>query len=320
MDWDTCLMLSLMSFWSLMITTHIITKNNESTIKKCLDSIKDTGEIIIGDMGSTDETINICKRYTNKIYQLPKRNNMADLRNDLISCSKGDRQFYLEPWEALTSGDIFDLTEFDSYYFFIINGNIVNKEVRLWKKGVAQFDGRVFESIDLDGVFSNCVIYSSSSKKIDKEIIKNWIESCPTKTEPYYYLACSFLNEFNYNEFLKCGNEYLFRETRQTMSSCMIKYYMAMVNCYQQNNLKKTLDLTISCLETKPLMAEFWCMLGDAFYKLSRDYVKAKCFYENAVILGSQRNLKDSWPIDLNKYDEYPKKMISSCNYLLQQI
>ncbi len=49
------------------ISVVIITKNAEADIGRCLESVKWATEIIILDSGSTDQTVAICKKYTNKI-------------------------------------------------------------------------------------------------------------------------------------------------------------------------------------------------------------------------------------------------------------
>ena len=52
-----------------MLSVSIITKNEESNIKRCLDSIKWADEIIIVDSGSTDNTLEICQTYNCKIIE-----------------------------------------------------------------------------------------------------------------------------------------------------------------------------------------------------------------------------------------------------------
>jgi len=52
-----------------MISVTIITKNEERNIARCLKSVDWADEIIIVDSGSTDSTIEICKRFNCKIIQ-----------------------------------------------------------------------------------------------------------------------------------------------------------------------------------------------------------------------------------------------------------
>lgn len=50
------------------LSVLLITKNEADRVERCLLSVKDIAdEIIILDSGSTDETVNICKRYTDNI-------------------------------------------------------------------------------------------------------------------------------------------------------------------------------------------------------------------------------------------------------------
>jgi len=48
-----------------MITATILTKNNEKTLKKTLDSLQDFSEVIVLDCGSTDSTLTIASSYPN---------------------------------------------------------------------------------------------------------------------------------------------------------------------------------------------------------------------------------------------------------------
>jgi len=53
------------------VSVCIITCNEEKNIKRCLESIKWAREIIIVDSGSTDYTLTLASRYTNRIFRHP---------------------------------------------------------------------------------------------------------------------------------------------------------------------------------------------------------------------------------------------------------
>jgi glycosyltransferase involved in cell wall biosynthesis len=50
------------------LSVIIITKNSATQIQTCLESVKFADEIIVLDSGSTDETVDICRRYTDKVF------------------------------------------------------------------------------------------------------------------------------------------------------------------------------------------------------------------------------------------------------------
>jgi len=53
----------------LPLSVVIVTENEEKNIREALQSIKDIAEVIIVDAFSTDRTLEICREYTDKIYQ-----------------------------------------------------------------------------------------------------------------------------------------------------------------------------------------------------------------------------------------------------------
>lgn len=54
---------------SVPVSAILLTFNEEANVKDCLDSVAGwCGEIFIVDSGSTDRTLEICRRYTDRIY------------------------------------------------------------------------------------------------------------------------------------------------------------------------------------------------------------------------------------------------------------
>lgn len=91
-----------------MITVSfcMIARNEETTIARCLDSIKDiVDEIVIVDTGSTDSTKEICSRYTDKIYDFPWIDDFSAARNFAFSKCTLDYIFYLDADDVLLEED-----------------------------------------------------------------------------------------------------------------------------------------------------------------------------------------------------------------------
>jgi len=282
------------------------------------------GEVLICDLGSTDKTVHICQ----KMGIWPQRSsatNFDQIRNNIIQKAKNDWQFFLEPWETLRFGhkNILKCTSGPpgSFNFTVIQGGNVSKETRLWDRKLnLKFVNPVYETIiDKTAVHTDGIILSKVIKdQYDKlKLISEWKESRPTANEPHYYMALTHLSQKNYPEFERVAEYYLFRERTALINMAMIKYYYALVKCHYRKDYKTSLEKILSCLSANCLMAEFWCLLGDIHYSLLREYKKAFKFYENAILLGQHRLKDDEWPMDIDKYKEYPEKMMDSCLKLL---
>ena len=51
------------------VSACVMTFNNADVIKECMENIKWADEIIVVDSYSTDNTVEICREYTDKIHQ-----------------------------------------------------------------------------------------------------------------------------------------------------------------------------------------------------------------------------------------------------------
>jgi glycosyltransferase involved in cell wall biosynthesis len=50
------------------LSVAVITKNESKHVRTCLESVKWADEIIVLDSGSTDDTVAICREYTDKVF------------------------------------------------------------------------------------------------------------------------------------------------------------------------------------------------------------------------------------------------------------
>lgn len=83
------------------VSACIITLNEESRIRDCLESIKWVDEIIIVDSFSTDKTVDVCKEYTQRIYQHAWPGNIEQ-KNHAIGLAKNDWILSLDADERLS--------------------------------------------------------------------------------------------------------------------------------------------------------------------------------------------------------------------------
>lgn len=131
-------------------------KNEEKIIQLCLDAVSWADEIIIIDNGSTDKSVEICKKYTNKIYSCPEIGFVPLLQNMGIEKASKD-------WVLIIDADIIvpkqaaeEIQEriqqkgFDCYYLphkSVIMGKFMEAPfwtfsiMKLFRRGTAYFQG-----------------------------------------------------------------------------------------------------------------------------------------------------------------------------------
>lgn len=86
-----------------MISTVIITYNEGGILKNCLDSVvKESGEIVVIDLGSTDDTVKIAKQYNARIFTHTKVDYVEKVRNLSIAKASGDWVLILDSDERMS--------------------------------------------------------------------------------------------------------------------------------------------------------------------------------------------------------------------------
>lgn len=296
-----------------MLNIQILTYNNQQTIQRTLESLQTLdAEVTVGDLGSRDETITICENMGAVVERLGEYDR-ASARNEL---SKPGMNLAVEPWEALVQGKGDGISTCS--YVSILNKKVLTKEVRLWNYGI-RHRNHTFETPECTtDTESDIILYSIGQRdhSLDRRLINMWKQKKPTAAEPFYFQACIELAEGKYEEFIRNAQHYLFLDKSNVIATIMTRYYLAYAYLYHRGEAKPALQNLNLCLCAQPLMAEFWCLMGDVYYHLLRKFAEAMEFYENAIILGGRRLKTDHWPMDISKYREYPMKMIASCESL----
>ena len=90
-----------------MISICMIVKNESKVLEKSLESIKDYNfEIIIVDTGSSDNTKEIARKYTDKVYDFKWCNDFSQARNFSISKAANDFVLVLDADEVIIDIDL----------------------------------------------------------------------------------------------------------------------------------------------------------------------------------------------------------------------
>lgn len=292
------------------VVVQILTRNNEKTISKTLESLRPLGcGIVVGDLGSSDATFDLCRDFGAEVRNIQWKGSYSEARN--VLCYDDRMNFMIEPWEVLVRGHDEILSAEKNSNVTVIRGKSASREIRIWKG--LRFRNPVYESLDDEGAgfLPGVAIVAAGwpdRRREAADICLRWRQERPTSAEPWYYSAFSSLSLGDNSGFVSHAERYLALTGKFGPAEVQLSYRMAQVLA-SEGKFGKASGLALRCLALHPTFAEFWCLFGDMFLK-QKKYDKAKSMYVNAMRIGSRRAALDAHPVEIEKYRKYPEAMI----------
>ncbi|MDQ5985814.1 MAG: Beta-barrel assembly-enhancing protease [Syntrophus sp. SKADARSKE-3] len=213
------------------ISVCLIARNEEKFLDQCLRSIKAIAdEIIFIDTGSTDRTLEIAKKYTDKIWIHPWNDSFSEARNHYLKYATGDWIFQIDADEELVRDDIPHVLRavsdetIDGILIQIVNtsrkeksSGVFNVERIFRNNGVIHYEGRVHNRIV--GIKSAKVYpirfihygYDPGQGDAEKKFARTVplllkdLEDNPQNPATHHYLSCSYLSRNMYRETIDYG-------------------------------------------------------------------------------------------------------------------
>lgn len=92
---------------SVKLSLCMILKDEEFFLARCLDAIKDfVDEIVLVDTGSSDSSIEICRQYTDRVFEFPWIDDFSAARNYSLDQAEGDWILVLDADEIIVPSDL----------------------------------------------------------------------------------------------------------------------------------------------------------------------------------------------------------------------
>lgn len=201
------------------IGVNLIVKNEGECIESCLDSVKGADEIVICDTGSEDNTVELCKKYTDKVYTDYKwRDNFAEARNHSLKKCTSDWILIIDADEVLVDDIKVIKKLLNNGTFYKYKGVTFIVKTKSETIESCRILRRIPE-IKWEGAAHNILTYNNSSAELrakcykshltidsgyspahlkdpdrTKRILEKELKNEPDNTRYMYYLAREYIN------------------------------------------------------------------------------------------------------------------------------
>lgn len=286
----------------MRISLCMIVKNEETVIGRCLDSVKGIfDEIIIVDTGSVDKTKEICKKYTEKIYDFIWNDDFSAARNFAFSKGNCDYLCWLDADDIIENEDamkIIDmkqkLNQADTFMmkYVVSENNDGTSNFEFYRERIvkncskAVFHGFIHECIVPFGKIEYCDIKIKHRKlKIGdpernlKIYLKHKAKGTPFDARSTYYFAKEYFYLKKYNECKRLLYEFLSMKNKYVadVKDSLITLYRC---SYFSGNPSP--EYLYSVLKEVGGDAETLTLLGEYYFD-RKDYKRAETFLKFAL-------------------------------------
>lgn len=303
----------------ITISLCMIVKDEEATLCRCLNSVKNVvDEIIIVDTGSADSTKKVAQQFTSNIYDFRWIDDFSSARNYSFSKASMDYVMWLDADDVILEEDALKLLQLKSSLApavdivmmkyntgFDEHGQVTLSYFRerlLKRSGNYIWNEPIHEYIQPSGKIINSDICITHRKEKPTATVRNLkifertiADGKELSTRSLYYYAKELFNNQRiddainfFNKFLDCENGWV----EDRISAC---YDLSV--CYSiTNEPDKRLKALVRSFEFSAPRAEIICQIG-LHYIEKKDYTTAIAWYELATQL---RKPTDTWGFILN--------------------
>ena len=284
----------------------MIVKNEEDVLSRCLESVKDiVDEIIIVDTGSTDETVNIARKYTKKVYDFKWVDDFAKARN--YSFSKATKEFiiWLDADDVILKDDALllieqkkalsskvDVVMMKYNVAFDQEGNpslTYYRERILARRKKFKWESPIHEAITPTGniIYSDVAITHRKEREADSDRNLNIFKGMIAKGQKFdarqrFYYARELYYNGKFNEAIVEFNNFLDSEEgwiENNISACL-----DLSNCYAKlNKQKQALQALFRSFQFDAPRSEVCCAIGYCFLNLN-EFEKSIYWYKLATV------------------------------------
>ena len=296
------------------VSVSMIVRNSSDVLERCLESVKGADEIVIVDTGSEDNTMEIAKRYTEKVYEYWGCNeggkkdglfaNFADARNKALSYCTSTHILTIDADEYLEEGGMAKLKNFTGTALSIRclseKTGEEHRQPRLYKNHPdIYWKGAAHNYLPLLGSqMSDITIYYSKNnqKKKDPDRTMRILRSEVKKhggAREMYYLAKEYHRRSWWKKALKMYRRYV---VKSKFNSEKADAFLQMARCYSAlgrvpqavNSIMASININPQCAEALRTAGE----LSDDIGRLKYKHLATKATNEGVLFIRHDNRIK----------------------------
>lgn len=306
----------------------MMVKNEENNIERCLDSLRNLlknplVELIIVDTGSTDNTVNIAKKYTDKLYFHEWNNNFSEMRNISISYAKGNWLLLLDADECVESKETlykllmeYDIEEYNTIQLKIKSyANMIDEtnysilsQPRVFKNdGDFKYEGTVHNQpkfkapiLDADIFIGHYGYIKSDRELMDKKfqrtanILKKELEKDPNNIYYQFQLSVSYSMYDEHKralEEIRKVYQMLKNKSKKEKVAYVYMYGMYSRTSFANNEIEETMKVCKEGIQLQPEYIDLYFILANAALIIGERAESIKYFKKYLELFNKYDNL-----------------------------
>lgn len=305
--------------YKVIISICMIVKDEEKNLDRCLSSLKpllsSDSELIIVDTGSTDKTVEIARKYTQRLYSNKWHGSFSDARNYSLSLAEGEYIFLLDADEEIDNTEINKILD-----EFKVSSYNTNNTYTLKIKNYTDVNLKEYSIMTQPRIFKNTPDFYYSGKVHNQPMFKLPIKHLPVIITHYGYimtedikdkkfqrtanmlklelqknpqniyyrfqLSTSYAMHGDLKEALSQAEIFLrkIRSEQLVNDDCIMYYNNAAILYLSNHQLKEASDICDEALKISPSFIDFIYYKSQIFYEMG-EYEEALEYTNKYLVL-----------------------------------